>query len=106
MLHNFGIDTEEFKGNYTVDLEKRSTRANIQIEAMRVGSKITEHPELYYEFSERMLDLYLKDISVTHIESGTVISTRNELEYIQAESLITAICGSICSGKTLGKQIV
>ena len=93
-----------FSGSFVVKVPKRAERCSLQIEAMNVGKLAKDDPTGYFKFSEELLNGHLVSIDVDHIPSGTKINERSQLEYVEAETLISLICAAVIGGQKLGKM--
>jgi hypothetical protein len=78
----------------------------MQMSAMKSAEKAKEDPSAYFDFSEKILNENLISLDLIHIASETHITKREELEYLDSESLIALICGIVVGGEKLGKKIV
>jgi hypothetical protein len=99
-----GDDKPLLMGSFVVRIPARAARCSLQMEAMNVGKEAKENSAKYISFSEKLLNDHLVSIDVIHVPSGTKIASREDLEYIESETLISQICGAVIGGQRLGKQ--
>lgn len=100
------VSTEEYAGSFTVKVPRRAERCTLQMLAMKASEKAKEDPSAYFEFSEKLLNENLVTLDLVHVPSETKIEKREDLEYVESESLIAMICSIVVGGEKLGKKNV
>jgi hypothetical protein len=99
-----GENNKVFSGTVVVKIPKRAERTSLQLAAMQMTADGKTDPEKYIGFSEKILNEHLISLDVVHVPSGETIKSREDLEYIEAEGLVSAICALVVGGKKLGKK--
>lgn len=92
-----------FVGNVTLKIPKRAERSSLQLEAMEMTIDGKTDAAKYVVFSEKILDNHVVAMHVKHVPSDEAINCREDLEYIEAELLVSAICSAVIGGRKLGK---
>lgn len=100
-----GEEKSKFSGSFVVKVPKRADRCTLQMEALKAAENAKENSGPYVAFSEKILDANLVSLSVVHTESGMQFTKREDLEYMEAELLISMIVQIVVGGQKLGKQI-
>jgi hypothetical protein len=96
---------DKFTGSFVVKVPKRAERCNLQYQAKIAGETVQENPTAYYEFSEKILDNYFVSVDVVKTECCTVLKSREDMEYMEVEWLISLICQIVVGGERMGKKI-
>jgi len=98
-----GEEKSKYSGYFVVKVPKRAERCALQMEAMKAAENAKEDSSLYVAFSEKILDANLVSLAVVHTDSGTQFTKREDLEYTEAELLISMIVQIVVGGQKLGK---
>lgn len=93
-----------YQGFCVLRLAPRAERAALQLKGQKIAETVANDSTEYMAFTEEILDKHLISIDVEHLPSGEKIESREDLRYIEAETLIAHLSRAICGGRLLGKK--
>jgi hypothetical protein len=110
MLHTVKVDSNGFKGSYTIEVPKFTQRlryikeCNFKLDASGNLSVSIEESDAIIKMIE-IASQHVKELNIEHVESGKKFDSMEQMEYdSDCDGILNEIGAKMLSGVQLGKS--